>query len=154
MAGMRGPAYLSAIIMTPKKKSPASRRDLPALAYFVSELATALALLIGLLALTVRVGLLPVRILLLLSGFLAAALLAGLLTRVLVLLPRVLVLVGHRDLPSVNVTSWLNATAENNSQVRIWFQGKPGFAGIIAWRWLVATVADGTRNQTSSVQAL
>jgi hypothetical protein len=47
-----------------KKKSPASRRDLPVLAYFVSELATALALLIGPLALTVRV-LLPVRVLLL-----------------------------------------------------------------------------------------
>jgi hypothetical protein len=62
-----------------------------------SELATALALLIGFLALTVR-------ILLLLSGLLAATLLlAGLLarvlTRVLVLLARILVLVRHRDLP-------------------------------------------------------
>jgi hypothetical protein len=49
-----------------------------------------------------RVGLLALtaRILLLLSGFLAAALLlAGLLTRVLILLARLLVLVGHRDLP-------------------------------------------------------
>jgi type IV secretory pathway TrbL component len=40
------------------------------------------------------------RILLLLAGLLAAALLlARLLTRVLVLLARVLVLAGHRDLP-------------------------------------------------------
>jgi len=39
-------------------------------------------------------------ILLLLSGLLAAALLlAGLLTRVLILLTRIRVLVGHRDLP-------------------------------------------------------
>jgi hypothetical protein len=50
-------------------------------------------LLTGVLALTVR-------ILLLLSGLLATALLlAGLLTRVLVLLARILVLAGHRDLP-------------------------------------------------------
>jgi len=50
-------------------------------------------LLIGVLTLTVR-------ILLLLAGFLAAALLlAGLLTRVLILLARILVLIGHRDLP-------------------------------------------------------
>jgi hypothetical protein len=62
-------------------------------ALFDGELATALALLVGLLALTVR-------ILLLLSGFLAAALLlAGLLARVLILLARILILVGHRDLP-------------------------------------------------------
>jgi hypothetical protein len=68
-------------------------------ASFNSELATALALLIGPLALTVR-------ILLLLSGLLAAALLARfltrvlvLLTRVLVLLARILILVRHRDLP-------------------------------------------------------
>jgi hypothetical protein len=54
---------------------------------------SALTLLIGILTLTVR-------ILLLLSGLLAAALLlAGLLPRVLVLLARILVLVGHRDLP-------------------------------------------------------
>jgi hypothetical protein len=56
-------------------------------------LALAFARLTGALALTAR-------ILLLLSGLLAAALLlAGLLTRVLVLLARVLVLAGHRDLP-------------------------------------------------------
>jgi hypothetical protein len=67
---------------------------------FRSELMPAPALLIGILTLTVR-------ILLLLSGLLAAALLlAGLLprvlvllTRVLVLLARILILVGHRDLP-------------------------------------------------------
>jgi hypothetical protein len=56
-------------------------------------LALALARLAGLLALTAR-------ILLLLSGLLATALLlAGLLTWFLVLLARVLVLAGHRDLP-------------------------------------------------------
>ena len=53
---------------------------------------SALTLLIGILTLTVR-------ILLLLSGLLAAALLlAGLLPRVLILLARILVLVSHRDL--------------------------------------------------------
>jgi len=82
-----------------KKKSPAFRRDLPAFAWFNSELTTALALLVGLLAL-------PVRILLLLIGLLAAALLTGfltrvlvLLTRVLILLARILILVRHRGLP-------------------------------------------------------
>jgi hypothetical protein len=54
---------------------------------------TALALLVRVLALTAR-------ILLLLSGFVAAALLlAGLLARVLILLARILVLTGHQDLP-------------------------------------------------------
>jgi hypothetical protein len=63
------------------------------LVQFRSELASAFALLIGVLALTIR-------ILLLLSGLLAAALLlAGLLVRVLVLLARILVLVIHRELP-------------------------------------------------------
>jgi hypothetical protein len=53
------------------------------------ELSSALALLIGVLALTVRV-------LLLLAGLLTGALLlAGLLTRVLILLARVLILVRH-----------------------------------------------------------
>jgi hypothetical protein len=48
---------------------------------------------IGVLALTAR-------ILLLLSGLLAATLLlSGLLTRILILLARILVLIGHRDLP-------------------------------------------------------
>jgi hypothetical protein len=108
----------------------------------VSELATALALLIRPLALTVRV-------LLLLAGLLAAALLlagllAGLLARVLVLLARVLVLVGHRDLPLLNATFWLNVTEVDNPQPRIWFREKSRSIGIIAWRRLVATVADGT----------
>jgi hypothetical protein len=64
------------------------------------RLAAALTLLVGFLALTIR-------ILLLLSGLLATALLLArlltrvliLLTRVLVLLTRVLILAGHRDLP-------------------------------------------------------
>ena len=63
------------------------------LVQFRSELTSAFALLIGVLALAIR-------ILLLLSGLLATALLlAGLLARVLVLLARILVLVRHRDLP-------------------------------------------------------
>ena len=87
-----------------QKKSPASRRDFSVLAQLGFGLATALALLIGFLALTVRI-LLSVRILLLLSWLLAAALLlSGFLARVLVLLARVLARilgwVGHRDLPS------------------------------------------------------
>jgi hypothetical protein len=105
----------------------------------MSELVTALPLLIGLCVLTVRV-------LLLLAGLLAAALLlAGFLTRVLVLLARVLVLVGHRDLPLLNATSWLNVAEYNNPRLRDWFPGTSGSAGIIAWRRLVATVAAGTR---------
>ena len=77
------------------------------LVQFRSELASALPLLIGVLALTIRILLLlsgllalTIRILLLLSGLLATALLlTGLLARVLVLLARILVLVSHRDLP-------------------------------------------------------
>jgi hypothetical protein len=88
----------------PQKKSPALRRDLPLLSLLSlnsgSGLSTALVLLIGVLGLTIR-------ILLLLAGLLATALLlAGLLTRGLILLTRVLVLltwvlilVGHRNLP-------------------------------------------------------
>jgi hypothetical protein len=88
-----------ATIGDPDKKNPALRRDFPALAPFKPELAAALALLIRLLALTVGI-LLAVRILLLLAGLLAAALLlTGLLTRGLVLLARILIWVGHRDLP-------------------------------------------------------
>ena len=89
------PAEKPELILS-KKKDPAFRRGLPSL---TQELATALALLVGFLSLTVR-------ILLLLSGFLAATLLAGLLAwvlillaRILVLLARILVLTGHRDLP-------------------------------------------------------
>jgi hypothetical protein len=91
-----------------------------------SELTTALALLIGVLALAVRV-------LLLLAGLLAAALLllAGFLTRVLVLLARILVRIGHRDLPLLNVTSVLNVTVGNNREIPNWFQGKSGSIAII-----------------------
>jgi hypothetical protein len=104
----------------------------------VFELAAALTLLVGLLALTVR-------ILLLLSGLLAAALLlAGLLarvlvllTRILVLLARVLVLVRHSGSP------WLNVTPVNLER-RSWFQGNSGSDGIVAWRQDVATMAEGT----------
>ena len=76
----------------PNKKSPAFRRDFPALADVSSGLALGLLTRVGLLALTAR-------ILLLLTGLLSAALLlAGLLTRVLILLARVLVLFRHRGL--------------------------------------------------------
>jgi hypothetical protein len=75
-----------------QKEKSRLRRDLPALAQLVAELAVALTLLAGVLALTAG-------LLLLLSGLLAAALLlAGLLARVLVLLARILVRVGHRNL--------------------------------------------------------
>jgi hypothetical protein len=72
------------------KENPALRRDFPALTQFLSGL----SILLALLALT-----LTVRILLLLTGLLAAALLAGLLTRVLILLARILVLVRHSGSP-------------------------------------------------------
>jgi hypothetical protein len=84
-----------AVATTPSqnKKSPALRRDLPALADVSSELALGLLTRLGLLALTAG-------ILLLLTGLLSAALLlAGLLTRILILLAWVLVLVRHRELP-------------------------------------------------------
>jgi hypothetical protein len=74
----------------PKKKSPAFRRDLPSDAS--SELALGLLARVGLLALTAGILLLLTRLLS------AALLLAGLLTRVLILLARVLVLIGHRGL--------------------------------------------------------
>jgi hypothetical protein len=109
----------------PKEKSPALRRDPSCSRFLLSELATALALLVGLLALTVRVLLLLAR--LLATALLLAGLLTGLLARVLVLLARVLVLVGHRDLPLLNVTSWLNVTEDNNPQARAWFQRVVGF---------------------------
>ena len=79
----------------PKKVPPFDGTSVLSLSLvqFRSELASALPLLIGVLALTIR-------ILLLLSGLLATALLlTGLLARVLVLLARILVLVSHRDLP-------------------------------------------------------
>jgi hypothetical protein len=83
---------------SPKRKKPRLAAGPSDDAQFGFALATALTLLIGFLAL-------PIRILLLLSGLLAAALLlTGLLAWVLVLLAwvllaRILVLVGHRDLP-------------------------------------------------------
>jgi hypothetical protein len=59
------------------------------------KLAAALALLVG-----VRFLARSVRVLLLLSGFLATTLLlAGLLIWILILLARILVLAGHSDLP-------------------------------------------------------
>lgn len=83
---------------SPKRKVPPFDGTFALTLNSVSELATALTLLVGFLALTIRI--LPVRILLLLSGLLATALLlTGLLARVLVLLARILVLIGHRDLP-------------------------------------------------------
>jgi hypothetical protein len=88
-------------------------------------------LLAGVLALTAR-------ILLLLSRLLAAALLlARLLTRVLVLLARGLVLIGHQDL------LWLNPT-RNNGRGRRWLRGNAVSGVLITRRRLVATVAAGT----------
>jgi hypothetical protein len=73
-------------------KNPAFRRGFPCFCS-VKSLAAAGSLLAGVLTLTVRV-------LLLLTGLVAAALLlAGLLARILVLLARVLVLIRHQDLP-------------------------------------------------------
>jgi hypothetical protein len=67
-----------------------------------SNIRSKLAVHLALLTLTA----LAVRILLLLAGPLAAALLlAGLLTRVLILLTRVLVLVRHRDSLSLLITT-------------------------------------------------
>jgi hypothetical protein len=64
----------------------------------LTVLVTALILLSGVLALAAR-------ILLLLAGLLPPTLLlAGFLPRFLVLLARILVLAGHRDLPLLNVT--------------------------------------------------
>jgi hypothetical protein len=68
-----------------------------------------------------------VRILLLLSGLLTAALLlAGLLVRILVLLARIWVLVRHLGSPLLNVT-------KDNQKACSWFQADPGSAVIIAW---------------------
>jgi len=86
--------------LPPKRKVPPFGGTFLALSLgLMSDLTSAFALLIGVLlarffALTVRI-LLP-----LLSGLLAATLLlAGLLTRVLVLLARVLILAGHSGSP-------------------------------------------------------
>jgi hypothetical protein len=70
---------------------------------------------------------LPVRILLLLAGFLAATLLlAGLLIRVLVLLARIRVLVRHRRSPLLN-------SVKDNRKARHWFPRDLGSVVIIAW---------------------
>jgi hypothetical protein len=73
-----------------------------------------------------RILTLTARILLLLAGLLTAALLAGLLVRVLVLLARIWVLVRHRRSPLLNVV-------RDNRKARHWFQGALGSAVIIAW---------------------
>ena len=77
---------------------------------------------------------LTVGILLLLAGLLAATLLlARLLTRVLVLLARVLVLVAHSGSPLLN-------EARNNPGNRDWFRSRGGSAVIIARRRHVTAV--------------
>jgi len=64
------------------------------------ELTAAFALLVAATLTLLVAATLTIRILLLLSGLLATALLlTGLLARVLVLLARILVLIRHRDLP-------------------------------------------------------
>jgi hypothetical protein len=79
---------------------------------------TALALLIGVLGLTVR-------ILLLLAGLLAAALLlAGFLTRVLILLARIRVLIGHSGSPYLRCSE---CNAKTTAKVQIWFPKKLRF---------------------------
>jgi hypothetical protein len=96
-----------------KEKSRLSA-GLSLLSFMGTELATALPLLAGVLTLTIRV-------LLLLAGLVAAALLlTGLLARVLVLLTRVLVLAGHRDLPC-----WTESDPTRAAST--WFPWNPGF---------------------------
>jgi hypothetical protein len=88
-----------------------------------------LAILAGLLALTVR-------ILLLLSGFLTPALLARLLAGILVLLAGILVLIGHRDLLfSVAAAQRRNPAlvSPNFSSIRL-FVAWPGRSGSRAVR--------------------
>jgi hypothetical protein len=75
-----------------------------------------------------------VGILLLLARLLAATLLARLLTRVLVLLSRILVLIGHSQSPL------LNAVETNALGVRL-FLLEPGSTLIFEWPLLVATMA-------------
>jgi hypothetical protein len=73
---------------------------------------------------------LAVRILLLLAGFLPAALLlAGLLTRVLVLLTRILVLVRHGRFPLV-----VDNNARITSVAGNCFGNPTGSPKVIAWR--------------------
>ena len=93
--GLWVPAFAgtTAESFSPKQKGPAFRRDLPALLLSLrSALMTRPLVRVWPLVRTARV-------LLLLTGLLATALLlAGLLTRVLILLARILVLFGHRGL--------------------------------------------------------
>jgi hypothetical protein len=84
------------------------------------RLTLALTLLVPALLALLLSATLTVRILLLLSGLLATALLlTGLLARVLVLLARILVLVGHSESPLLDVTA-------DNGEILIWLQGNRG----------------------------
>jgi hypothetical protein len=68
---------------------------------------------------------LAVRILLLLAGLLAAALLlAGLLTRVLVLLARILVRVGHSGSPYLRCSE---CNGKTTAKAQLWFPKKHRF---------------------------
>jgi hypothetical protein len=92
------------------------------------------------LAIPVGVLALPVRVLLLLAGLLAAALLLpGFLTRSLVLLTRILltrilILVAHSGSPLLN-EAWVNQRA------LLWFRGNSGSAVIVARQSLGANVS-------------
>jgi hypothetical protein len=98
-----------------QKENPASRRDFPSFQFTgrSSKSCSELAVPLTLLALLTLTRALAVRILLLLAGLLAAALLLTgllprvliLLTRVLILLTRVLVLIRHRGFPFVVETT-------------------------------------------------
>jgi hypothetical protein len=48
----------------------------------------------------------------------------------------------------------LNATGEINPEKSNWFQETPVPPAVIEWRWLVATVAEGTRKPNNYVQTL
>jgi branched-chain amino acid transport system permease protein len=95
-------------------------------------------ILAGVLALTVRV-------LLLLAGLAAAALLlAGLLARILILLTRLLVLIGHRNLPG---WTWSSRTKRKPTRgTRTPFRREPSLDG-------ERTLDGGTEAKTTSVQA-
>ncbi|WP_201449767.1 hypothetical protein [Bradyrhizobium sp. Ai1a-2] len=76
-----------------------------------------------------RVLALTVRVLLLLAGLAAAALLllTGLLARILILLTRVLVLIGHRNLPGLNLVH--SDQAQANAGTRTPFRREPSRHG-------------------------
>jgi hypothetical protein len=94
-----------------------------------SELAAALALLVGVLA-----AALTARVLLLLAGLLAAALLlAGFLTRVLVLLARILVRVGHRDLPLLKRNVRVERDGRRQPENPRLVSGRSGSIAVIEW---------------------